>query len=68
MKELLTEQRNPLSAKRIDQVSTLELARIMNQEDQSVGKAVACEIAQITRAIDAVAAAMRAGHRLFYFI
>lgn len=38
----------------------------MNREDQGVVKAVEAEIAHIGRAIEVVAAAFQAGHRLFY--
>jgi N-acetylmuramic acid 6-phosphate etherase len=62
---LLTEQPNPAST-RIDQVSTEEMLRIMNEEDQKVAGAVAREIPNIARAVDAIAAAIEAGGRLFY--
>lgn len=65
MKYLPTEQRNPRS-ERIDKVSTLEMARIINDEDQLVAKAVETQLPHIARAIDVASQALKAGHRLFY--
>src|SRR4051812_26316348 len=62
---LLTEQPNPASA-RIDAVSTVEMLRIINAEDQKVADAVAHEIPTIARAVDAIVAAIEAGGRLLY--
>jgi len=62
---LLTEQPNPASA-RIDSVSTDEMLRIINAEDQKVAGAVQAEIPAIARAVDAIVAAIEAGGRLFY--
>src|SRR5262249_12221677 len=62
---LLTEQANPASAS-IDSLSTEEALRIMNREDGKVAEAVEHEIPQIARAVDAIAAAMERGGRLFY--
>lgn len=63
--KLLTEQSNPASAN-IDRVSTVEMLRIINAEDQEVAAAVEREIPQIARAVDAIVAAMKKGGRLFY--
>src|SRR5436309_5795401 len=62
---LLTEQPNPASAA-IDSVSTEQMLRIINSEDQKVAAAVAAEIPAIARAVDAVVAAIEVGGRLFY--
>jgi N-acetylmuramic acid 6-phosphate etherase len=62
---LLTEQPNPASA-RIDTVSTEEMLRIINGEDQKVAAAVTREVPAIARAVDAIVAAIEAGGRLFY--
>jgi N-acetylmuramic acid 6-phosphate etherase len=62
---LLTEQSNPASA-RIDTLSTDEMLRIINAEDQKVAEAVQREIPAIARAVDAIVAAVEAGGRLFY--
>jgi N-acetylmuramic acid 6-phosphate etherase len=63
--ELLTEQRNPAS-EAIDSLSTEEMLAVMNREDEKVAAAVRQEIPQIARAVDAIAAAMDQGGRLFY--
>lgn len=63
--KLLTEQANPASAE-IDCLSTEEALRIINAEDQKVAEAVGCEIPQIARAVDAIAAALQQGGKLFY--
>src|SRR5579884_1303514 len=62
---LLTEQRNPASA-RIDKLATAEMLRVINEEDRRVADAVAREIPNIARAVDAIVEAFRAGGRLFY--
>ena len=63
--KLETEQRNPASEE-IDLVSTIEMLRIVNQEDQKVALAVEAEIPRIAEAVDAIAARARNGGRLFY--
>src|SRR5208337_4362851 len=63
--KLLTEQVNPAS-KGIDGLATPDVLRILNQEDQKVAAAVASEIPQIAKAVDAIVEAMRGGGRLFY--
>jgi N-acetylmuramic acid 6-phosphate etherase len=62
---LLTEQLNPASAC-LDRVSTEEALRIINAEDAKVAAAVEHEIPAIARAVDAIAAAIENGGRLFY--
>ncbi|RZU41582.1 N-acetylmuramic acid 6-phosphate etherase [Edaphobacter modestus] len=62
---LSTEARNPRTTN-IDQLSTLEMVTIMNQEDQAVPLAVATQLPQIARAIDEIAARFEKGGRLFY--
>jgi N-acetylmuramic acid 6-phosphate etherase len=63
--ELLTEQRNPTSA-RIDRLSTEEMLRVINDEDRKVAESVTPELPRIARAVDAIAAAFERGGRLFY--
>lgn len=63
--ESLTEARNSRSAN-IDALSTLEMARLINQEDARVAHAVEQELPQIARAMDAIAARMSEGGRLIY--
>lgn len=60
-----TEQANPLSAE-MDSLSALEFARLMNRLDAAVPLAVAEALPQIAQAIDAIAAALEGGGRLFY--
>ncbi|MEU0008367.1 N-acetylmuramic acid 6-phosphate etherase [Streptomyces sp. NPDC006314] len=50
----------------IDQLSTLEIARLMNGEDAGVPGAVAAQLPRIAAAIDAVAERMARGGRLVY--
>lgn len=61
----LTEQRNPRS-EAIDRRSTLEIVRIINDEDRGVPEAVGREATAIARAADLAAAAFRSGGRLIY--
>lgn len=62
---LLTEQRNPAS-QRIDEVSTLEMLTIINQEDALIVPAIERELPSIARAVDLVANRLGQGGRLFY--
>ncbi|GHG21187.1 MULTISPECIES: N-acetylmuramic acid 6-phosphate etherase [Streptomyces] len=62
---LTTEAFRPELAE-IDRLSTLEIARTMNGEDQSVPAAVARELPAIAAAIDATAERMARGGRLLY--
>ncbi|MDB4948533.1 MAG: N-acetylmuramic acid 6-phosphate etherase [Gemmatimonadetes bacterium] len=61
----LTEQRNPATAQ-IDQLSALEVVRVINAEDQRVAPAVGTQLPQIARAVELAEAAFRAGGRLIY--
>ena len=65
LEALLTEQANPASAK-IDAVSTLEMMRIINEEDKKVALAVEAALPQIAAAVDAIVERMETGGRLFY--
>ncbi|MET9348687.1 N-acetylmuramic acid 6-phosphate etherase [Streptomyces termitum] len=62
---LTTEAFRPELAE-IDRLSTLELAGLMNGEDQTVPAAVARELPAIAAAIDATAERMARGGRLLY--
>ena len=62
---LLTEQLNPRT-RQIDQVSTLEMLRLINQEDRTVADAVAAELPNIAAAVDAIVKAFERQGRLFY--
>jgi N-acetylmuramic acid 6-phosphate etherase len=65
LEKLLTEQANPASTN-IDALPTEEVLRIINAEDQKVAVAVAKEIPNIARAVDAIVSAFDRGGRLFY--
>jgi N-acetylmuramic acid 6-phosphate etherase len=62
---LLTEARNPASAK-LDELTSLEIAHLMNTEDARVIPAVGSQLEAIARAIDAIADRLRTGGRLVY--
>lgn len=62
---LTTEARNE-ATKKIDQVSTLEMVTLINQEDQKVAQAIEKVLPQIAAAIDAAAERFKKGCRLIY--
>jgi N-acetylmuramic acid 6-phosphate etherase len=62
---LTTEAFRPEFAE-IDQLPTLDIARIMNDEDTTVPAAVAAQLPRIAAAIDATAARVAGGGRLVY--
>ena len=62
---LKTEERNPLTDN-IDKVSTLEMLRIINREDQKVATAVEKELPNIAEAVDVIAQQLHEGGRLIY--
>ena len=61
----LTEKRNPRST-RIDRLSPLEIADLINAEDLHVAQAVGDERESIARAVELVVGAFRQGGRLIY--
>ncbi len=61
----LTEQRNPRS-EGIDLLSSREIVRLINREDQSVARAVAKVGDAIARAVDLAVDSFRSGGRLIY--
>ncbi len=65
LSSLLTEARNP-ATEHIDEVSTLEMLQLINEEDRTVATVVAAELAQIARAVDEIAERFALGGRLFY--
>jgi N-acetylmuramic acid 6-phosphate etherase len=65
LSRLTTEARNPRTMQ-IDQLSTLEMLTIINDEDGGVAAAVRAELPQIARAVDAIAERFGRGGRLFY--
>lgn len=60
-----TEARNPASDN-IDTLSAVEIARLMNRQDELVPQAVAREIPAIGQAIEVIANRLRSGGRLVY--
>jgi N-acetylmuramic acid 6-phosphate etherase len=62
---LPTEARNPAS-EHIDELPTLEMLRVINDEDAGVAAAVARELPHIANAVDAIADRFAQGGRLFY--
>ena len=62
---LTTESVNPASAE-IDALSSLEIVRLINEEDAKVAGAVAAEAERIATAIDWITAALSDGGRLIY--
>jgi len=63
---LLTEQRNPLSED-IDNLSTLDVLRIINDEDKKVPFAIENQLDSIAKAVDYIVESFKQGGRLFYF-
>ena len=62
---LLTEQINP-NSQNLDQLSTLEMVQVFNQEDQRTVDAISAAAPILAAAIEQTATALQAGGRLFY--
>jgi N-acetylmuramic acid 6-phosphate etherase len=65
LKRLTTESRNPRT-REIDLAPTERILELMNDEDRTVADAVRAALADIARAVDLTAAALRDHGRLFY--
>ena len=65
LRRLPTEQILP-AARDLDQMSSLEIVRLINDEDATVATAVRSALPQIARAVDVVADGLRHGGRLIY--
>nr|WP_207207947.1 N-acetylmuramic acid 6-phosphate etherase [Xylanivirga thermophila] len=63
---LITEQQNSDSLN-IDTMNTIDILKIMNEEDKKVAYAVERELGEIASAIDAIVERMQRGGRLLYF-
>jgi N-acetylmuramic acid 6-phosphate etherase len=61
----LTEQENPRTV-RIGELPTLEVVRLMNEEDARVALAVERVLADVARAVDGIVERLESGGRLFY--
>ena len=66
MSEIITEYRNE-NTKNIDLLSTIDIVRKINEEDQIVARAVEDESANIAHAIDIIAKQFLMGGKLYYF-
>lgn len=62
---MLTEQPNP-KTERIDQLDTMEILNVINQEDQKVALVVRDALPQIEQAVKAITVAFVRGGRLLY--
>ena len=65
LKSIATEQRNP-NTMNIDTLSTLDMVKLINQEDHRVAEAVALVTDKIAQAIDVIADRLSKGGRLIY--
>ena len=65
LNNLLTEKRNPYTLN-IDNVSTLEMCMLLNEEDKRVAIAIRNVLPQIAMAIDEITSHLKDGGRLFY--
>ncbi len=65
LRTIATEQRNPRTA-HIDELSTLDMVRLINSEDHKVAEAVEKVCPQIARAVDLITEKLQQGGRLIY--
>lgn len=65
LETLLTEQRNPASVA-IDRLPTIDLLRVINQEDAKVAAAVEATLPAIAAALELIVGRLSKGGRLFY--
>ena len=65
LKKIATEQRNP-NTRNIDTLSTLDMIRLINQEDHRVAEAVSLVTDKIAQAVDLIADRLAKGGRLIY--
>jgi N-acetylmuramic acid 6-phosphate etherase len=61
----LTEQENPRTAE-IGRLPTLEVVRLMNEEDAHVAEAVGQALPEVARAVEGIVERLKTGGRLFY--
>jgi N-acetylmuramic acid 6-phosphate etherase len=61
----ITEQVNP-KTKDIDRLSTLEIVRLINEEDKTVAEAVSRVLERVAAAVDLIVERISAGGHLFY--
>lgn len=65
LNKIATEQRNK-KTEHIDELSTIEMMKLINEEDRNVIPAVEKEIPQIAKAVDLIAEKLSKGGRLIY--
>lgn len=65
LSKLVTESRNPATM-HLDEVPTLQMLELMNDEDAKVAHAVRHELPFIAKAVDEITARFEKGGRLFY--
>ncbi|WP_303842091.1 N-acetylmuramic acid 6-phosphate etherase, partial [Selenomonas ruminantium] len=65
LQKISTERRNPAST-HIDELSTVEMLRIINAEDKKVALAVEKILPEIAKAVDIITDRLAKGGRLFY--
>lgn len=65
LNKIATEQRNDKTM-HIDELSTLEMVKLINDEDKMVAVAVEKELGHIAQAVDLIAEKLRQGGRLIY--
>ena len=65
LQKISTERRNPAST-HIDELSTVEMLRIINEEDKKVALAVEKILPEIAKAVDVITDRLAKGGRLFY--
>jgi N-acetylmuramic acid 6-phosphate etherase len=65
METPLTEQENPRTSE-IGSLPTLEVVRLMNEEDARVAEAVERVLPEVARAVDGIVERLKVGGRLFY--
>lgn len=63
--KLVTEKRNE-NTKAIDRVSTIEMLKMINDEDKKIAYAVENELPNISKAVDEISEAFKIGGRLIY--
>lgn len=63
--QLITEQRNPDSMQ-LDQLTSLQIVQLMNQQDKLVPLVIEAQLEQIATAVDKIVAALQQGGRLIY--
>lgn len=65
IKNITTEGRNE-QTRGIDQLNSLEIVRLINNEDKTVPLSVECALEQVAKLVDAIVEKLRLGGRLIY--